>query len=258
MKWLMFSIVMLCSCITAHGEECIDLMTDTIKNVITVERADSVIEVDSLPGGDGVMVEHRDGKVVIVVPQDSRYNKLMLRRHKFWNSLIPTHFIIQNAGNMGLFSAGAGWSYGKRRKLESSLLFGFLPKHKSKRAKLTVTLKGTYLPWQIDCGKGWMFEPLSCGLYINTVFGDEFWGRQPDRYPEKYYPLLKTNLRINVFIGERITFKIPENKRKLIKSISAFYEVSTCDLYVRSIFIDKNVSLWDILGLSLGIKLQIQ
>ena len=42
-----------------------------------------------------------------------------------------------------------------------------------------------------------------------------------------------------------------------MKSISAFYELSTCDLYIRAMFQDRDVHLTDIVGLSLGLKLQI-
>ena len=104
---------------------------------------------------------------------------------------------------------------------------------------------------------GWLFEPLSCGIYFNTVFGSEFWDREPDRYPDKYYPLLKTKVRTNVFVGQRLTKIVPKNRRKFLKSITLFYEISSCDLYIRSAVMERDVSLWDILGLSLGLKFQL-
>lgn len=67
-----------------------------------------------------------------------------------------------------------------------------------------------------------MLEPLSCGLYFNTVFGSEFWDREPERYPDNYYPLLKTKVRTNIFIGQRMTKIIPANRRKFLKSIRCF------------------------------------
>lgn len=225
MKWLMFSIMLFASITTASAE------------------------------GRG---ETEDSVGVHDLPQETFYLRNIIRRQKVWNSLIPTQIILQNAGNMGLISAGIGWDYGRHNQWETHLLVGFLPKYSSRRAKVTMTLKETFLPWRVDINESWMFEPLSCGIYLNTVFGHEFWGRQPDRYPKDYYPLLTTNMRVNVFLGERITFDIPKNKRKFVKSISAFYEVSTCDLYIRAKFLDKKVSLWDIIGLSLGVKLQIQ
>lgn len=40
---------------------------------------------------------------------------------------------------------------------------------------------------------------------------------------------------------------IPANRRKFLKSITLFYEISSCDLYIRSAFMDSKVSLGDIL-----------
>ena len=192
----------------------------------------------------------------------SRYERRMQHNQNVWMSLIPTHFVIQNAGNMGVVSAGVGWSYGKRRQWETDLLFGYIPKHDSSRGKLTTTLKGNYIPWDIDLSSisakvpegRWNVEPLTTSLYINTVYGHEFWKSQPGRYPDKYYEFMSTKFRLNLAIGQRITFNIPENKRKRHSRMSLFYEVGTCDLYVRSMFQSGDVKLKDVLGLSIGLK----
>ncbi len=165
--------------------------------------------------------------------------------------------MIQNAGNMGLVSVGVGWNYGRRKQWETNLLFGFIPKHDSRRDKMTITLKENFIPWSIHIRNGWYAEPLTCGLYLNTVLGDEFWGREPNRYPDSYYEYMSTRLRANVFVGQQITRKIPNNKRKFVKSITGFYEISTCDLYIRDMIMSDYVKLGDILGLSLGIKVQL-
>lgn len=197
----------------------------------------------------------------VVAVQESKYEKHLDRRARAWASLIPTHFVIQNAGNMGVISLGVGWSYGKNRKWETELLFGYIPRHDSSRGKLTTTLKGNYIPWRIDLNPSsapadthWKFEPLTVSLYLNTVYGHEFWKSQPSRYPDKYYEFMSTKFRLNLALGQRITLKIPENKRKLHNRISLFYEVGTCDLYIRSLFQGQDVSIGDILGLSIGMK----
>ena len=148
---------------------------------------------------------------------------------------------------MGTLSAGIGWSYGKSRKWETELLVGFIPKHDSSRPKVTTTLKGNYIPWKIDLSKiigkipedRWRFCPLTASLYLNTVYGHEFWKSQPG---------------LNLALGERIEFKIPESKRRRHSRIALFYEFSTCDLYVRSMFQSSDVKLKDIIGLSIGAK----
>ena len=73
-------------------------------------------------------------------------------------------------------SFGTGWDYGKRNQWETDVLLGFIPKYSSKKAKVTMTLKQNYMPWSINIGKGFSTEPLACGLYVNTVFGNQFWG----------------------------------------------------------------------------------
>ena len=188
-----------------------------------------------------------------------RYERRVRRYQKRWYALMPTHSVIHYAGNMGLISVGAGWDYGKHRQWETQLFVGVLPKYDSNRTKMTMTLKENYVPWHIPTKKwGWQIEPLSCGLYFNTVFGGEFWSREPDRYPEDYYPLLKTKVRANVFLGQRITKAIPHNKRKfLAKSVTLYYKISTCDLYIRAMVQDKTLKPSDIIGLSLGVKMQI-
>lgn len=191
---------------------------------------------------------------------DSALNRYDRRVHRYrlrWQSLIPTQSVVQFAGNMGLMSFGVGWDYGRRKQWETHLMFGFLPKAQSERAKATMTLKENFIPWSLYLKRGWAVEPLSVGLYFNTVFGSEFWQRQPARYPDSYYPFLSTRMRVNVFVGQRLELTLPSNRRKFVKSITAFYELSTCDLYLRALFQDRYVKLKDIVGLSLGLKFQV-
>lgn len=185
------------------------------------------------------------------------YDRRVDRMRKRWNSLIPTQTVAQYAGNMGVLSVGVGWEYGKHGQWETDLMLGYLPKFRSDHGKITMTLKENFIPWGLYIKGGWLAEPLSCGLYLNTIFDGDFWDREPDRYPDKYYPYLSTKVRINVFVGQRMTKIIPHNKRKAIKSITLFYEVSTCDIYLRAMMQDRYVSLWDILGLSIGVKTQL-
>ena len=162
---------------------------------------------------DSIYVEHRE---------ESRYDKRVHRYRKHWAALIPTQFVVQNAGNMGALSAGIGWDYGNRKQWETDLLVGFIPKHQSTRTKTTMTLKENYLPWSIGLKNGWSIEPLSASIYVNTVYGDEFWKSQPGRYPDRYYRFMSTKFRLNIAIGQRVTWQIPHNKRQYARGISLF------------------------------------
>lgn len=185
-----------------------------------------------------------------------RYDRRIHRYRKHWGNLIPTHLKLQFAGNMGLLSLGTGWDYGKHNQWETDLLFGFVPKYNSKRNKITMTLKQNYMPWSIDLGKDFYVEPLSCGLYFNTAFGEEFWTNEPDRYPKGYYGF-SSKMRANIFVGQRITYDIPKRWRKGARSVTFFYEISSCDLYIVSAFTNKYLKPKDYLSLSFGLKTQM-
>lgn len=183
----------------------------------------------------------------------TRYERNTLRRVQRWNKLIPSYTKIQFAGGMGLVSVGTGWEYGKNRQWETDLLLGIIPKHSSKRTKVTLTLKQNFTPWRVPLRGRFALEPLSTGLYLNTVFGGEFWMKNPDRYPQGYY-WFSTRLRIHIFVGQRIRFDIPEGRRWFLSAITAFYELSTCDLYVIQAVRNSYMKADDVLRLSFGLK----
>lgn len=185
----------------------------------------------------------------------SHYEKRVHRYREGWGNVIPTYFKTQFAGGMGIFSFGFGWDYGRQDQWETDLLFGYLPRFDTKKTKVTMTLKQNFIPWQKKLGKEYSYNPLICGLYLNTVFSDQFWVKEPDRYPKGYYGF-SSKIRFHAFIGQCFTYNIRENNFKHWKDISFFYEISTCDLYVVSAFTNKYIKLKDILSLSLGLKFQ--
>ena len=190
------------------------------------------------------------------VVKHSRYDKRIHRYRRYWGALIPTQTVLQTCGNMGLFSFGVGWDYGKHQQWETQLLFGYIPKYDSNSAKMTITLKQNYIPWSVTMGHGWAFEPLECGLYFNTVLGSDFWTKQPSKYGSGYYPF-STRIRPNIFVGECFTVDVPENRRKFVKSVTFFYELSTNDIYFMRFYRNGSAGFWDVFGLSLGIKTQL-
>lgn len=196
-------------------------------------------------------------KIAVSPVSPSRYDRRVHRYRRRWEALIPTHTKLQFAGNMGLLSIGTGWDYGRRNQWETDLLFGFLPKYDSDKAKLTFTVKQNYIPWSLQIRQSnFDFEPLSCGLYVNTVFGNEFWVHEPDRYPKGYYGF-SSKIRFHVFLGQRFTYNIPSHYRVTARAITFFYELSTSDLYVVSAFTNRYLKPKDYLSLSFGIKLQL-
>jgi len=169
-----------------------------------------------------------------------------------WARLLPKQNKLQFAGSMGMFSGSIGWYYGKKKQWETDLFLGFIPKANRQDGHVTITLKETYTPWRIQLSEDFSYEPLTTGIYINKIFGEYFWDKLPERYPDGYY-FWAVNTRFNVFLGQAIPFKL--NKSTLFgKEISLYYEFSTNDLYLISAIGNQSIRPWDIVGLSLGIR----
>ena len=182
-----------------------------------------------------------------------RWDKRVHQRFEGWERLKPTHIKMQYAGGMGVVSVGAGWDYGKRRQWETDMFVGYLPARYAKTFKLTFTLKQNYIPWSMSFNERWALEPFYCGLYFTTIAGEDFWGKEPGRYPNHYYNF-STKMRPYIFIGQRVNLNIGH---KTVRNVTAFYEISSCELYIISKITNKYLTLKDILRFSFGLKVQL-
>jgi hypothetical protein len=182
---------------------------------------------------------------------DSLSDKKLSQYQRSWNRLIPRQSKLQFAGSMGMFSVGPGWFYGKKNQWETDWLIGFIPVFEGRKGHITTTIKQTYTPFRVQLNDRLLFEPLTAGIYINKIFGEYFWSRLPEKYPEKYY-FWAVNTRFHVFLGQ--SFSLLLSERVPEKKIAFFYELNTNDLYVISAFGNKTIGFNDILGLSFGIR----
>lgn len=209
-----------------------------------------------------------DDSVTIAELNDkiARYEARLARRHKIWLSVLPSFYRLQFAGSIGLINAGAGWHYGKRHQWETDFMFGYVPRYDKDYAFATFTLRQTYIPWtkplysfKGERGKGFgvTWQPLSCGLFLNSVLRSDYWTKEPERYPDRDYYRFSSKIRFHLFLGQRYTLLIPKERRFIVKAISAVWELSSCDLYIISKFVNGTLPLKDILSLSLGLKFEI-
>lgn len=187
---------------------------------------------------------------------NKRYETSSRHFRHFWHVLTPRRIVVQYAGGIGFMSAGLGWYYGKNKAWETDVLLGFVPRYTTGRAKATFTIKETYSPFKLPVFRNAYYQPLACGLYLNTVFGHEFWQTEPTRYPDKYYGF-STAIRAGVFLGQRIRLNIPDKRRRWFKEMMFYYEANTCDLHIASWVTNKNISLWDIVNFSCGLKFSV-
>lgn len=177
------------------------------------------------------------------------------RGYEGWKRTLPTHVKTQYAGGMGLLSVGCGWDYGRKCRWETDVMAGFLPRAYSDAFHMTFTLRQNYIPWSIRCSERWAIEPLSCGIYFNLISGEDFWVREPDRYPgDKYYDFT-SRLRTYCYVGQRVTYYLKCNS--LLRSITLYYELSVNDLDIIAKFGNRSLSFSDIFYFSFGVKFQL-
>lgn len=196
----------------------------------------------------------------------ARYEQRLEQRRRIWMALLPSTVRLQYAGSVGLVSLGMGWEYGRRHQWETDFMFGLVPKYDKDDAFLTFTLRQTYVPWTKGLyrsraharGQYWYtWQPLSCGLFVNSVMRGDYWTKEPERYPDQDYYRFASKIRLHLFLGQRYTIHLPPERRFLAKEMSLVWEISTCDLYVVSKFVNSTLPLKDILSLSLGMKFKI-
>ncbi|MDE7024465.1 MAG: hypothetical protein K2O88_01110 [Paramuribaculum sp.] len=172
--------------------------------------------------------------------------------HSGQSGFVPSQAIIQYAGNMGALSIGTSWNYGKNKQWETDLCLGYVPKGNTNSSKATITIRENYVPWFKHIGNSHIYiEPLTCSIFLNTIFGDNFWQHQPNRYPEHYYEKLSTKTRVHIAFGQRIELELAKG---IIRSIGLYYEFNTYDLRIRSLFQGEGVKFSDLWSLAIGFR----
>lgn len=229
---LLIALLLLCSLHThAHNNIA---ATNAIETAIT----DSLKESDS---------------ITTPIEKLSRYDKNRQQLMKRWKRLIPTQASLQYAGSIGLMSAGWGWHYGKGQHWETDILIGVVPRYHTEKFHTTFTIKQRYVPWHCMVSHRWTIEPLTVGVFFNTISGDDFWRSLPDKYPKHYYGF-STKVRANIFLGQRLRYNIPRSKRLAHQAVSFYYELSSCDLYIVSKATNKEYPWQETLSLALGLR----
>ena len=166
------------------------------------------------------------------------------------SQLLPEHFTAQFAGSIGLFAAGAGYT-SANKSWESDLLLGYVPESIAGVSIWTAALKGYWLPLQLQVSDKVAFSPLSSGLMLTYTFGDNYFIRNPDRYPKGYYTF-STAMHLYLQLGNQWYFSPHPNKKRQFRF---YYEVnSSAEEIISFIQNPKALSPLDIFHLSLGIR----
>ncbi|RAU81726.1 hypothetical protein DP923_13560 [Pontibacter arcticus] len=163
----------------------------------------------------------------------------------------PDGLTVQFAGNIGMFAAGANYSFSKD-KINAELLYGYVPSFDAEESLHLLTLKGIYKPFKkVELGNDFKLTPLRTNLALTYHFRSQFSTSWDNAYPENYYWWI-SSLRLTGGLGSEISHPLPKNG--LFKDITLYGEVGTYDLILTSALKDKTLTGWDIISFSVGLK----
>ena len=167
-------------------------------------------------------------------------------QEKTW--YVPNGIMLQYAGNIGMFSAGPTWNYGKNCKWETIAMAGFVPGKNGNHGATTFTLKENFSPWNIAIENkrynNITLEPVVFSFFGNIITGKQYWFHEPKKYNNGDYYRYSSRVRAELGMGSRIN----------LNNIAFYYEFSTYDLAIRYAICNKTINLFDILSLGIGVQ----
>lgn len=159
--------------------------------------------------------------------------------------IIPDHLKVQYAGSIGFVSIGAGYEWAKK-KLNSDLFYGFVPKSAGGVDIHSLTAKLTWLPLSTvkkDCRIDW----LTTGILLNYAFGRRYHLFSRTKYSFVYYGF-PTAAHVAIFAGGGISRK----------KLGLYYEFGTTDRDVVSYVNNrKAIGFFEIINIGIGAKLML-
>ncbi|PQJ73379.1 hypothetical protein [Polaribacter butkevichii] len=168
-------------------------------------------------------------------------------KEKSW--YVPDYVKAQFAGNIGLFSVGAGYQLFDK-VLYSELLYGFVPKSASKADDIhLITIKNTFPLFRKKIGDNLTLTPIA-GIATTLDIGTTSFTTLPKKYPEGYY--VPTAIHFTLFGGVMLhkDFKKP----KLFKGVDFYAELGTVETYLWYALATKEVDLVDVFSTSIGVN----
>ncbi len=177
----------------------------------------------------------------------------LAQSYKLKKWIVPDHYKIHFAGEIGFLSASVGKDFLDQDQLELDLFLGFLPKEIGGDDITTVALKTAYFPFQIKLDNTPLtLEPFGIGLNFYHSFGRNLNKyRDPDLYPPNYYWWI-IGTRISPYISGRLGKTMNGEK---LKSIQLYYEIGATDLYIFSWYENQeSFPLYKIFNFSFGLS----
>ena len=163
-----------------------------------------------------------------------------------YKKFLPDYVKLQFAGGIGFMSMGVGYTF-FNHKLDITYFYGYVPKYFTVDDLHSVSLQLTAKLLTYNLSENIQILPLNFGWYAHHTFGNEYWIKLPDNYPEGYY-WWSPGRNAGIFIGGEIKTKLFASKTPA--SGTAFYaRAGTRGLYFVSKFGNSSIPISDIIEL---------
>jgi hypothetical protein len=172
--------------------------------------------------------------------------------NKKWTFLYPEHLKIQFAGGIGFLSAGLGYSFFKE-KLDVTAFYGYVPRGLSDFDLHSVSIQMTTRFLRIQVRNEYELFPLNLGWFLHHTFGDEYWVKLPDNYPEGYY-WWSPGRNAGVFVGGDVKKKL-HGKGLKPSAVSLYFRLGTRGLYLASKLGNSSIPMDEVVDLGFGITI---
>lgn len=155
---------------------------------------------------------------------------------KLLKKMKPHNIKIQHAGNIGMFSIGAGYT-AKDTKWKGDAYYGFVPSKFADSSIHSMSIKGQYSSFKRGYTNGTHVDFLNVGLMFNYTFGEKYFTSLPGYYDSGYY-YFPTALNIGVFAGSEIRwdkwglyYELGTTEKRIINFVKSPHSIRFTELW---------------------------
>lgn len=188
--------------------------------------------------------------VHIVIAMVLFINNLYAADEEKKSTLLPKHYVIQYAGNLGLLSTGFGNKI-INDKIFAGLMYGYLPKSENDVEAHTLAIKLGYIFWERNIKSSYRYA-FYIGTGIAYTITKNTFVELPTQYPDGYY---KPNaIHLLPFVGLQFGIKINNQQDKYF---GLYLELGSSDDYLFNYLFKNSRYKNSLLNVALGFVLDL-
>lgn len=184
------------------------------------------------------------------IPTFGQHNELKSAITKI--DFLPDYLKFQFAGGIGFLSTGVGYTF-FNHKIDATLFYGYIPEAFSVDDMHSISLQFTAKLIHKHVTKNLELLPINFGWFAHHTFGNEYWVKLPDNYPDNYY-WWSPGRNAGVFVGAELKTKFLSTKTPA-SGMAFYWRAGTRGLYLASMAQNSVIPFSDIIEYGFGVAL---